>query len=83
VLAAIFAESCFGAFFGPACQGLVPALVGRDSDLATANAWSTAAGGAIGLTCAPIGGVLYALGGIRLPVAWMRPPTWGPHCSLR
>jgi MFS family permease len=69
VLAAIFAESCFGAFFGPAYQGLVPALVGRDSDLATANAWSTAAGGAIGLTCAPLGGVLYALGGIRIPVA--------------
>jgi len=69
VLAAIFAESCFGAFFGPAYQGLVPALVGRDSDLATANAWSTAAGGAIGLTCAPLGGVLYVLGGIRLPVA--------------
>jgi MFS family permease len=68
VLTAIFAESCFGAFFGPAYQGLVPALVGRDSDLATANAWSTAAGGAIGLTCAPLGGVLYALGGIRLPV---------------
>jgi MFS family permease len=69
VLAAIFAESCFGAFFGPAYQGLVPALVGRGSDLAAANAWSTAAGGAIGLTCAPLGGVLYALGGIRLPVA--------------
>jgi len=69
VLAAIFAESCFGAFFGPAYQGLVPALVGRESDLATANAWSTAAGGAIGLTCAPLGGVLYAAGGIRLPVA--------------
>ena len=69
VLAAIIAESSCGAFFGPACQGLVPALVGRDSDLATANAWSTAAGGAIGLTCAPLGGVLYTLGGIRLPVA--------------
>jgi MFS family permease len=69
VLAAIFAESCFGAFFGPAYQGLVPALVGRDSDLTTANVWSTAAGGAIGLTCAPLGGVLYALGSIRLPVA--------------
>ena len=69
VLAAIFAESCFGAFFGAAYQGLVPTLVGRDGDLATANAWSTAAGGAVGLTCAPFGGVLYALGGIRLPVA--------------
>lgn len=69
VLAAISAESCCGAFFRPAYQGLVPALVGRDSDLATANAWLTAAGGAIGLTCAPLGGVLYALGGISLPVA--------------
>jgi MFS family permease len=69
VLAAVFAESCLGAFFSPAYQGLVPALVGRDGDLATANAWSAAAGGAIGLTCAPLGAVLYALGGLRLPVA--------------
>jgi predicted MFS family arabinose efflux permease len=69
VLSAIFAESSFGAFFGPAYQGLVPALVGRDSDLVTANAWSAAAGGAVGLTCAPLGGLLYGLGGIRLPVA--------------
>jgi predicted MFS family arabinose efflux permease len=69
VLAAIIAENCFGAFFGPAYQGLVPALVGRDDDLATANAWSTAAGGAVGLACAPLGGVLYGLGGLRLPVA--------------
>jgi MFS family permease len=69
VLAAIVAENSLGAFFGPAYQALVPALVGRDRDLATANAWSAAAGGAVGLTCAPLGGVLYALGGIRLPVA--------------
>jgi len=54
VLLAIFAESSFGAFFSPAYQGLVPALVGRDSDLASANAWSAAAGGAVGLTCAPL-----------------------------
>jgi predicted MFS family arabinose efflux permease len=69
VLSAIFAESSFGAFFSPAYQGLVPALVGRDSDLASANAWSAAAGGAVGLTCAPLGGLLYGLGGIGLPVA--------------
>jgi MFS family permease len=69
VLAAISAGSCFGAFFGPAYQGLLPTLVGRDGDLATANSWSTSAGGAVGLTCAPFGGVLYALGGIGLPVA--------------
>jgi predicted MFS family arabinose efflux permease len=69
VLLAIFAESSFAAFFSPAYQGLVPALVGRDSDLASANAWSAAAGGAVGLTCAPLGGLLYGLGGIGLPVA--------------
>ncbi len=69
VLVAVFAESCSGAFFSPAYQGLVPALVGREGDLATANAWSAAAGGAVGLSCAPLGGVLYAVGGLRLPVA--------------
>lgn len=69
ILVAIFAESGFGAFFGPAYQGLIPALVGRDRDLGTANAWSMAAGGAVGLTCAPLGGVLYAVGGLRLPVS--------------
>ncbi len=69
VLAAVLAENGFGAFFGPAYQALIPALVGRDRELAAANAWSTAAGGAVGLTCAPLGGILYAVGGLRLPVA--------------
>lgn len=68
VLLAIFAENCFSAFFSPAYQGVLPALVGRDSDLGVANAWSAAAGGAVRLTCAPLGGALYALAGFRLPV---------------
>jgi predicted MFS family arabinose efflux permease len=69
VLLAVFAENCFCAFFGPACQGVVPALVGRGRDLELANAWSAAAAGAVRLTCAPLGGALYALAGLRLPVA--------------
>jgi MFS family permease len=68
VLLAIFAENCFSAFFSPAYQGVVPELVGRDRDLGVANAWSAAAGGAVRLTCAPLGGALYALAGFRLPV---------------
>ena len=69
ILVAILAENCACAFFGPAGQAAVPALVGRDRDLAAANAWSAAAGGAVRLICAPVGGVLYALAGFRLPVA--------------
>jgi MFS family permease len=69
ILLAILAENCACAFFRPACQAAVPALVGRDRDLATANAWSAAAGGTVRLICAPVGGVLYALAGFGLPVA--------------
>jgi MFS family permease len=69
ILLATLAENCACSFFGPAYQAVVPALVGRGRDLATANAWSAAAGGAVRLTCAPLGGVLYALAGFRLPVA--------------
>lgn len=68
LLLAILAENCACAFFRPACQAVVPALVGRDRDLAVANAWSAAAGGTVRLTCAPLGGALYALAGFRLPV---------------
>lgn len=69
VLLAVVAENCSAAFFGPACQGVVPALVGRQGELGAANAWSAAAGGVVRLTCAPLGGALYAVGGFRLPVA--------------
>jgi MFS family permease len=69
VLLAVVTENCSAAFFGPAYQGLVPALVGRQGELAAANAWSAAAGGAVRLTCAPLGGALYAVGGFQLPVA--------------
>jgi MFS family permease len=69
ILAAIFAENCGSAFFGPACSGVVPAVVGRGRDLEVANAWSAFSGGIVRLAGAPLGGALYALAGFRVPVA--------------
>jgi MFS family permease len=40
VLLAVVAENCSAAFFRPAYQGVVPALVGRQGELGAANAWS-------------------------------------------
>jgi MFS family permease len=67
-LVAIAAENCCAGFFGPACNGVVPAVVGRGRDLERANAWSAVSGGVIRLAGAPLGSVLYAAGGFRLPV---------------
>ena len=69
LLTAVFAENAFCTFFSPACTGLVPAIVGRDSDLAVANSWFAASGGIQRLAAAPLGGALYAVGGFRLPAA--------------
>ena len=69
ILLAVCAESCCTAFFTPAYQATVPALVGHGRDLEAANGWSAAARGAVQLSCAPLGGLLYGLAGFRLPVA--------------
>jgi MFS family permease len=69
LLTAVFAENAFGTFFNPAWTGLVPAIVGRDSDLAVANSWFAVSGGIQRLAAAPLGGALYAVGGFRLPAA--------------
>ncbi len=69
VLLAIFAEGCCSAFFSPAYQGVLPAVVGRGRDLEVANSWSAASSGVVRLACAPLGGLLYVLAGFRLPVA--------------
>jgi MFS family permease len=69
LLTAVFAENAFCTFFSPACTGLVPAMVGRDSDLALANSWFAVSGGIQRLAAAPLGGALYAVGGFRLPAA--------------
>jgi MFS family permease len=68
ILLAVFALSCCGAFFGPAYSGLVPSLVGRGRDLEIASAWTSFSGGVVRVAGAPLGGLLYALGGFRLPV---------------
>jgi predicted MFS family arabinose efflux permease len=69
VLLAIFAESCGGAFFNPAYNGLLTRLVGRGRDLELANAWSSASAGIVRLAGAPLGGALYVAAGFRVPVA--------------
>ncbi len=69
LLAAVLAENAFCTFFSPACTGLVPAIVGRDGDLAVANSWFAVSGGIQRLAAAPLGGALYAVGGFRLPAA--------------
>jgi MFS family permease len=69
LLAAVFAENAFCTFFSPACTGLVPAITGRDNDLAVANSWFAVSGGIQRLAAAPLGGALYAMGGFRLPAA--------------
>ncbi len=67
LLAGVCAESACCTFFSPACTGLVPAVVGRDGDLASANGWFAVSGGFQRLAAAPLGGALYALGGFWLP----------------
>ena len=69
LLAAVFAENVFCSFFSPACTGLVPAITGRDNDLAVANSWFAVSGGIQRLAAAPLGGALYAAGGFQLPAA--------------
>ena len=67
LLGGVSAEGACCTFFSPACTGLVPAVAGRDGDLAVANSWFAVSGGFQRLAAAPIGGALYALGGFWLP----------------
>jgi MFS family permease len=57
----LFTESTVGQFFQPAARAAVPAVVGRSTDLESANTWTNVAGGVVRLAGAPIGGALYAL----------------------
>ncbi|WP_155945585.1 MFS transporter [Micromonospora sp. CNB394] len=59
----MFFESAIGHVFQPAARAVVPAIVGRGSDLEAANAWNTVASGIVRLAGAPLGGALYALVG--------------------
>ncbi|MFG1889097.1 MFS transporter [Micromonospora sp. NPDC049051] len=60
---AMFCESAIGHFFQPAARAVVPAIVGRGTDLEAANSWTTVASGIVRLAGAPLGGALYALVG--------------------
>ncbi|MER7335928.1 MULTISPECIES: MFS transporter [unclassified Micromonospora] len=60
---AMFCESAIGHFFQPAARAVVPAIVGRGTDLEAANSWTTVASGIVRLAGAPVGGALYALVG--------------------
>ena len=65
IYAATFAENTFAQFFDPACGAMVPAMVGRGSDLEEANGWSTASAGVVRLAGGPLGGLLYSVLGFH------------------
>lgn len=69
VYAALTAETSFGQFFNPARRALVPNLVGRGTELSTANSLSQLVGGVIRLVGGPVGGVLYVFCGFHYVVA--------------
>ncbi len=60
---ALIVESCFGQFFSPAQQALIPGLVGRGPQLVAANSLAALIGGTVRLVGGPLGGALYALAG--------------------
>ncbi|MBO1756913.1 MFS transporter [Allobranchiibius sp. CTAmp26] len=64
----IFVENAVTQVAIPAQRSLIPAIVGRGAALEVANAWNTAAGGAVRLVGAPLGGALYALAGFQAAV---------------
>jgi predicted MFS family arabinose efflux permease len=68
LLGAVFAENAAGAFFRPAHNAALPAIVGRGDDLSTANAWYATSSGVVRLVGAPLGGALYLIAGFW-PVA--------------
>ncbi|UVS78802.1 MFS transporter [Actinokineospora sp. UTMC 2448] len=69
VYVAVAAESVGTLAFRPAAQAHIPALVGTGRPLTAANALNSATDGAVRLLGAPLGGLLYAWGGIDL-VVW-------------
>jgi predicted MFS family arabinose efflux permease len=69
LLALLFGENLFGAFFDPAHSALLPAITGRGPDLSSANGWYSVSRGIVRLAGAPAGGALYLLAGFRLVAA--------------
>lgn len=62
---ALTAETCAAIFYTPALQARIPEVVGTGTLLSSANSLSVMTSGAVRLIGGPIGGVLFALIGIR------------------
>lgn len=65
---AAFAENSFAQFFDPSYRAIVPAVVGRGSDLDEANAWFSVSSGLVRLAGGPLGGLLYSIFGFHFLV---------------
>lgn len=63
-----FAESTVTQLFQPAHRAVLPTIVGRNDDLAAANALYSFSNGTVRLIGAPLGGVVYALLGFHVLV---------------
>jgi predicted MFS family arabinose efflux permease len=75
VYAALVAESLLGQLFDPAAQALVPALVGRGRDLASANALMSVIAAVSRLAGASLGGVALLAWGMET-VVWLDSGTY-------
>jgi predicted MFS family arabinose efflux permease len=68
IYAALIAESVLGQLYAPAAQALIPSLVGRNEELTSANALSSASNAVTRLVGALLGGVLLAALGLTAVV---------------
>jgi predicted MFS family arabinose efflux permease len=75
VYVVLVAESLLGQLFDPAVQALVPALVGRGKDLASANALLSIVAAVSRLLGASLGGVAFATWGLHTLV-WLDAGTY-------
>jgi predicted MFS family arabinose efflux permease len=75
VYAALVAESVAGQVFDPAVQALVPSLVGRGGELASANALLSIVAAVSRLLGASLGGVVFAAWGLQALV-WVDAGTY-------
>jgi predicted MFS family arabinose efflux permease len=69
VYLALLAESALGQFYLPAQQALIPAMIGREGELVSANALMSAGSAVTRLAGASVGGVVFAALGLRAVVA--------------
>ena len=68
IYAALMAESVLGQLYAPAARALVPSLVGRNEELTSANALSSASNAMTRLAGAALGGILLAALGLTAVV---------------